>query len=57
MSYRFQHGLLLEKSMFDEGNPYVDSQQEICPLELSNLFDTRPNSNLVVFKFNFPQKM
>lgn len=52
----FQHGLLLEKSIFDEGNPYVDSQQEICPIELPNLFGTRPNENLAVFKFNFPQK-
>ncbi|XP_025418598.1 protein GPR107 [Sipha flava] len=48
------HGLLLEKSIFDEGNPYVDFQQEICPIESpSNVYETRKNSNLAIFKFNF----
>ncbi|XP_060862331.1 protein GPR107 [Metopolophium dirhodum] len=51
------HGLLLEKSLFDEGNPYIDSQQEICPIESPNLLDIRKNSNLAVFKFNFPKKL
>ncbi|VVC39955.1 Hypothetical protein CINCED_3A025458 [Cinara cedri] len=49
------HGLLLEKSIFEEGNPYIDSQQEICPIEQINLFDTRPSASLAVFKFNFPK--
>jgi len=55
--FLFQHGLLLEKSLFDEGNPYIDSQQEICPIESPNLLDIRKNSNLAVFKFNFPKKL
>ncbi|KAF0748515.1 protein GPR107, partial [Aphis craccivora] len=49
------HGLLLEKSIFDEGNPYVDSLEEICPIESPNLFEAR--KNLAVFKFNFPKKL
>lgn len=49
------HGLLLEKSIFDEGNPYVDSLEEICPIESPNLFEAR--KNLAVFRFNFPKKL
>lgn len=55
--FLFQHGLLLEKSLFDEGNPYIDSQQEICPIESPNLLDIRKTSILTVFKFNFPKKL
>lgn len=48
-----KHGLVLERTISDEGNRYIDLQQEVCPIESSNLFDTRPNADIVVFKFDF----
>ncbi|XP_050421649.1 protein GPR107 [Adelges cooleyi] len=51
------HGLLLERSIFDEGNPYIDYQQDFCPIGSPNLFEMRANSDLATFKFDFSKKI
>ncbi|XP_050541408.1 protein GPR107 [Daktulosphaira vitifoliae] len=51
------HGLVLERTISDEGNRYIELQQEFCPIESNNLFETRPNSDIAVFQFNFKTKI
>lgn len=49
---------MLEKSTVDQGNPYVDFQIEICPIESPDkVFASRSTTGVVVFQFDFFSKM